>query len=309
MGIAMAKYFLFPGQGSQIVSMGRDLAEKDEGANRRFDEACDILGFDIKKICFEGPEEKLRATENTQPALFLTGFAAFECFKRAGKMADYTAGHSLGEYTAIAAAGGFDFATGLRLVRRRGELMAKARAGKMAAVMGLAPDRLEAICRECCAGPEVVVPANFNAPDQTVISGSANAVIAAMSKIKEAGAKRVLELPVSGAFHSPLMEEAAQEMKDVLAEAQITDTTVPVISNVTAAPVTRAADFRELLVRQLLSPVRWVDSFAKAEPGTGVEMGPGRVLSGLIRRINRNIQVLPAHTRAEIDQAIVQLGA
>jgi [acyl-carrier-protein] S-malonyltransferase len=309
MGIAMAKYFLFPGQGSQIVSMGRDLAEKDEGARCRFDEACDILGFDIKKICFEGPEEALKATENTQPALFIAGYAVFECFKHAGKTADFTAGHSLGEYTAIAAAGGFDFATGLRLVRKRGELMSKARAGKMAAVMGLAPERLESICRECSTGPDVVVPANYNAPGQTVISGSANGVLAAMAKIKEAGAKRALELPVSGAFHSPLMEEAAQEMKAVLAAAQISDTTIPVISNVTAAPVTRAADFRDLLVRQLLSPVRWVDSFAKAEPGMGVEMGPGRVLSGLIRRINSGIQVLPAHTKAEIDQAIVQLGA
>jgi [acyl-carrier-protein] S-malonyltransferase len=304
----MKKYFLFPGQGSQSIGMGKALTDAEPEAKARFNEACDILGFDIQKICFEGPEEALRATENTQPALFITSFVVYECFKRAGIQPDFTAGHSLGEYTAIAAAGGFDFATGLKLVRTRGQLMAKAKTGTMAAVVGLDRDTLESICTECSADKETVVPANFNAPDQTVISGSVQGVKDALEKMKTAGAKRVIALPVSGAFHSPLMNDAAEQMKAVLDQASIQNTRIPVIGNVTAKQVTNGTEIKSLLCQQLVSPVQWVLSFTGAEEGRGIEMGPGRVLMGLMRRINRNISVLPAHTPEEIDKVKEAIG-
>lgn len=303
----MRKYFLFPGQGSQAVGMGKELVEKDPASRALFDQACDVLGFDIRKLCFEGPEETLKQTENTQPALFITGYAVYSFFKRRGIAPDFMAGHSLGEYTALAAAGAFDFATGLKLVRRRGELMSKAPAGKMAAVMGMDRERLLAVCRECSQGAEVVVPANFNAQDQVVISGSAAAVAAAREKMTAAGAKRVIELPVSGAFHSPLMQAPAEAMKAVLSGADIRDTVLPVLCNVTASPVTRAAEIRDLLYRQLFSPVRWCDSFEKAEGGLAVEMGPGRVLAGLMRKINPNIRVLAAQSPSEAEAAMTEM--
>jgi len=302
-------YFLFPGQGSQVVGMGRDLFEKDATAKARFTEACDVLGFDIKKICFEGPDDALKATENTQPALFLAGYVVFEILTRQGLTADMCAGHSLGEYTAIAAAGGFDFAVGLKLVRKRGELMAKAKSGAMAAVLSFDAAKLEAICAECSVNGEVVVPANYNSPDQIVISGSVGGVNAAMEKIKAAGAKRVLPLPVSGAFHSPLMKDAADEMKAVLAQTPLRDTRVPVLCNVTAKPVKNGAELRDLLYRQLFSPVRWTDSFKTAAPGTAVEMGPGRVLAGLLKKINPAITVLPAQNFDDIEKIPQTIGA
>jgi [acyl-carrier-protein] S-malonyltransferase len=301
-------YFLFPGQGSQTVGMGRDLYQKDGAAKKRFDEACDVLGFDIKKICFEGPEDLLKATENTQPALFLMGYVVFEIMANRGLTADMCAGHSLGEYTAIAVAGGFDFATGLKLVRKRGELMAKAKSGVMAAVLAFDAVKLEAICSECSVNGEVVVPANYNSPDQIVISGSVGGVNAAMERIKAAGAKRVLPLPVSGAFHSPLMKDAAEEMKGILAQTPIRDTAVPILSNVTAMPVSSGAELRDLLYRQLFSPVRWSNSFMAAAPGTAVEMGPGKVLAGLLKKINSAINVLPAQNLDDISKTLVTLG-
>jgi [acyl-carrier-protein] S-malonyltransferase len=303
------KYFLFPGQGSQAVGMGKALYESAPEARARFDEACDVLKIDLNKICFEGPEETLKQTENTQPALFVTGYVIYDFFKRAGKTADRVAGHSLGEYTAIAATGGFDFATGLRLVRTRGELMSRAKKGSMAAVLGCDKAVLETVCRENSTDGEIVVPANYNTPDQTVISGSVAGVAGAMEALKKAGAKRVLLLPVSGAFHSPLMKEAAEKMKSVLECAPFRDTALPVISNVTGKPVQGAAEIKRLLYEQLFSPVRWVDSFAAAEAGVAVEMGPGKVLCGLMKKINPNITPFSAYTLEEIQAAIQILGA
>jgi len=302
-------YFLFPGQGSQIVGMGKALCEAEPLAMARMNEACDAINVDLKKICFEGPEEALKQTENTQPALFTVGYIVYEFFARAGKKPGLLAGHSLGEYTALAAAGAFDFATGVKLVRTRGELMTKAKKGSMAAVLGGDKTTLENICKECSTNGEVVVPANYNAPDQTVISGSVGGVEKAMAAIKNAGAKRVIPLPVSGAFHSPLMQDAAEEMKKVLESAAIHDATLSVISNVTAKPISKAAEIRSLLYQQLFSPVRWVDSFTGAEAGTGVEMGPGRVLCGLVKKINPAINMLPAYTIEEIQTAIQTIGA
>jgi [acyl-carrier-protein] S-malonyltransferase len=304
----MKKYFLFPGQGSQVVGMGKELYAADPAARQRFDEACDILGFDLKKIMFEGPEDALKQTENTQPALFVNSYVIYEFFARSGVQADFAAGHSLGEYTAIAAAGGFDFTTGLKLVRQRGQLMSKATKGTMAAVMGADFPVIEKICNDIMQAGDIVVPANQNTPDQTVISGTPEGVKKASDALVAAGAKRVIPLQVSGAFHSPLMKEAAEQMKIALASAAISDMEIPVISNVIARPVSSGAEIRELLFRQLFSPVKWAASFEKAEAGVAVEMGPGKVLMGLLRKTNRNIQVVPAATMAEIDAALNAIG-
>ncbi len=302
-------YFVFPGQGSQIVGMGKALCESEPKAMSRMDEACDAINIDIKKICFDGPEDALKQTENTQPALFIVGFIISEFFLLAGKKPDLLAGHSLGEYTALSVAGAYDFSTGVKLVRKRGELMSKARKGSMAAVLGGDKSLIETICKESSINGEIVVPANYNTPDQTVISGSVKGVETASDALKKAGVKRVLPLPVSGAFHSPLMKDAAEEMKHVLQAAAINDVSRPVISNVTAKSVTLASDIRELLYQQLFSPVRWVESFASAESGTGVEMGPGKVLCGLIRKINPAVNMLPAYSIEEVEAAIKTLGA
>ena len=306
----MTKYFFFPGQGSQIVGMGKALCEAFPEANNRFLEANDLLGIDLKKLCFEGPEEELKKTENTQPALFVVSTIVFEAFVRAGHgKADFAAGHSLGEYSALSAAGAFDFATGVKLVRKRGELMAKAKAGAMSAIMGCDRSIIEKICAEVSTADSVVVPANFNGPDQIVISGNVDAVTKAGEAIKAAGAKRVLPLAVSGAFHSPLMKDAAEEMREVLAGASIFDTKIPVIANVTASPVSTASEIRELLVKQLYSPVRFVESFSAMTQGIGVEMGSGKVVCGLLKKINPNINMVAAHTPEEIQAACAALGA
>jgi [acyl-carrier-protein] S-malonyltransferase len=289
--------------------MGRAIAERHPEAAARFAEANDVLGFDLRKLCFEGPEEELKKTEITQPALFAVGFMVYECFVRAGVRFDVAAGHSLGEYTALAAAKAFDFATGLRLVRKRGELMSRASSGAMAAVLGFDSLSLQTICSEISASGNIVVPANYNAPDQIVISGSVKGVETASAAIKAAGAKRVVPLAVSGAFHSPLMQEAADSMKEVLAAAAISDATAPVISNVTAAPVVKASEIRDLLVRQLVSPVRFVDSFKDAAAGKAVEIGPGKVVCGLVKKINPSINLISAHTPEEVVAAVAFLGA
>jgi [acyl-carrier-protein] S-malonyltransferase len=306
----MVKYFFFPGQGSQTVGMGKPLCEISPEAMSRFNEANDLLGFDLKKLCFEGTEDELKKTENTQPALFVVSSIVFEAFVRAGfGKADFAAGHSLGEYSALFAAGAFDFATGVKLVRKRGELMAKAKAGAMSAIMGSDRAIIEKVCAEVSTPDSVVVPANFNGPDQIVISGNVDAVAKAGNAIKAAGAKRVLPLAVSGAFHSPLMKDAAEEMHAVLAGASINDTKIPVIANVTASPVSGASEIRDLLVKQLYSPVRFVESFATVAAGIGVEMGSGKVVCGLIKKINSNINMVAAHTPEEIQAVCAVLGA
>jgi [acyl-carrier-protein] S-malonyltransferase len=303
----MKTIFLFPGQGSQYVGMGKQLAESHAKAKLLLQEADDVLGFALSKILFEGPEEELKATQNTQPALYVTSQLAALALADVGVKADLAAGHSLGEYSALAATGVLSFADGLRLVRLRGNLMAEAgvrRPGAMAAVLGLDPEALEAALKGV---PGVVVPANFNSPGQIVISGEVEAVEKAMEAASAANARKVVRLPVSGAFHSPLMEYALEGLREGLSKATFKAPTAPVIANVDARPHDQPSEFPDLLARQLVSPVRWSDSIVHAigmGVTRGIEVGSGKVLMGLMRGIDRNIPVTPVET-IEAAQALV----
>lgn len=284
--------------------MGRDLVEAFPDARALFDEADDALGFDLSRVMFEGPEEVLTETRHAQPALLVHAVAVLRLVEdRLGPVAS-AAGHSLGEFSAHVAAGTLTFADAVRAVRRRGELMfasGESRPGTMAAVLGLDDEAVEAVCAAVESG--VCVPANFNAPGQVVISGDAAAVEEAMERAGEAGAKKVVPLQVSGAFHSPLMEEARDGLAAFLDELPFSDPRVPVVSNVTAAPVTTAAEARALLVQQVTSPVRWSASVrTMVEAGTDrfVELGPGSVLRGLNRRNARDVACTSIGTADEV---------
>lgn len=279
--------FIFPGQGSQYVGMLKDFAEGDPVSRELIEQADRILGVPLSTICLSGPEEELRQTKNTQPAIFLHSMVVVRALK--GIAPAMAAGHSLGEYSALVTAGVIEYEDALRLVRLRGELMQQAgeeQRGTMAAVVGLAPEALAEVCSTASAAG-VVQPANFNSPGQVVISGSVEGVRAAMGLAKSAGAKIVKELVVSGAFHSPLMESAAEGLRQALARVRMRDAKIPVYANVTARPVRDAEEIRNLLHRQLTSPVRW-DETARNMAADGatdfVELGPGKVLQGLVKR-------------------------
>lgn len=272
--------------------MGRDLARAFPEADRLYARAEEILDVPLRRICWEGPEDELTRTENAQPAILLHSYVAWRLLAEPVRAsARVAAGHSLGEFTAYLVAGALSFADALRLVRRRGELMARSHEGTMAAVLGLDDEQVEEVC-EAVEG--VVVAANYNAPGQVVISGSVEAVERASERAGEAGARRVLALDVSGAFHSPLMEVAREGLAEALQEVELRDPGFPVVANVTAEPVTDGEQARELLVRQLTSPVRWADTVARMK-GFGadrwLELGPGNVLAGLARRIDRSLEV------------------
>lgn len=285
--------FIFPGQGSQYVGMGRDFYENDASARALFEQADEILGFALSKLCFDGPEDELRQTKNTQPAIFLHSIVALNSLN--GARPDMVAGHSLGEYTALVAAMALSFEDGLRLVRLRGELMQRAgeeQPGTMAAVVGLLPEAVDAICREASSAG-IVQAANFNSPGQIVISGSVQGVRKGMELAKARGAKMVKELVVSGAFHSPLMASASDGLKKKLDTTPLKDARVPVYTNVTGQPVTRAEEIREMLFRQLTSPVRWEESIihmVRDGAEKFIEIGPGKVLQGLVKRIVSHVQ-------------------
>jgi [acyl-carrier-protein] S-malonyltransferase len=302
----MSLTLLFPGQGSQSVGMGRDLFDAFPEARAVFEEADEVLGFRLSHLIFDGPEDRLTATKNAQPALLTHSVASLRVLApRIGPVAS-AAGHSLGEFSAHVAAGTLSFADALSAVRRRGELMydtGRRRPGTMAAILGLDDDQVADVCRRVGAG--VCVPANFNAPGQVVISGDEAAVAEAIDGARAAGAKRALALEVSGAFHSPLMAPAEDELAEHLAGIEFRNPDFPVYANVTAAPVTSGAEARRLLVRQLTAPVRWSATVrAMADGGTDrfIEVGPGGVLRGLTRRIAKGVPCESAGTVADLEK-------
>ncbi len=288
--------------------MGRDLAERYPQARQVFQEADEALGIELSRLCWEGPEEELTLTVNAQPAILVHSVAVWRMVEDAGLPVSLAAGHSLGEFSAYVAAGALDFADAVRTVRRRGELMLRSgeeRPGTMAAVLGLDDEQVERVCREASAADSVVVPANYNAPGQIVVSGDVDAVERAGHLLREAGAKRVLPLNVSGAFHSPLMQVAERGLAEQLRAVELRAPAFPVVSNVTAAPVREPEEARRLLVEQLTSPVRWVASVRTMMAEAGItrflEPGPGSVLTGLLRRIARDAQGRALGTAAELN--------
>jgi [acyl-carrier-protein] S-malonyltransferase len=289
--------WVFPGQGSQSVGMGRDLYDNVKSAKAVFEQADEALGFSLSKLCFEGPEDELRQTINAQPALVTGAFACLEATREinAGRLPApaFLAGHSLGEYTALAEAGVFDFATAVRLARERGRLMHEAgqkRAGAMAAIIALDEEKVAGVCRE-----SDTVIANINCPGQIVISGAAENITKAMEMATAAGASRAIPLQVSGAFHSPLMQPAVEGMIKYLDATSFAPPSIPVIANVTAVPCTSAQEVKMELRKQLTSPVQWqrsVEFMINHGVTTFIEIGPGKVLTGLIRRINKEVATL-----------------
>ncbi|MBI5154090.1 ACP S-malonyltransferase [Candidatus Poribacteria bacterium] len=289
--------YLFPGQGSQSAGMGKAIAENHAGAREIFGRADAILGYPLSKLCFEGPEEELKQTENTQPALYVVSAATLAVLCESGIAPAAVTGHSLGEYTALYAAGVFDFETGLKLVRTRGLAFAdagKARPGAMAAIIGLEGERVAEMCAEASGDGSVVVPANYNDPAQTVISGDPPAVTRACELCKSAGAKRALPLPVSGAFHSPLVAPAADAMRKALDGVELHPPRCAFINNVDANVLDDPAAIRESLINQVTSSVRWVgcvERIASLGITNCIEVGSGKVLAGLARRVNKDLNV------------------
>ena len=287
--------FIFPGQGSQYVGMGKELFENFGMAKKTFEEADDTLHFSISRLCFEGPEEALKLTENTQPAVLTTSIAALKVLQAEKGMApQFTAGHSLGEYSALVASGALSFSEAVKTVRLRGKFMQEAvpvGEGAMAAVLGMEREQVEKICEEVSSG-EILTPANFNSPGQIVIAGHSKAVERAIERVKQEGKKAVL-LPVSAPFHSPLMKPAGERLGKALEEISIANLKIPVVTNVEAEINTAKERVKELLVAQVSSPVRWEESMRKMiEKGIEqvLEVGPGKVLSGLMKRIDGRVE-------------------
>jgi [acyl-carrier-protein] S-malonyltransferase len=311
----MSIAFVFPGQGSQAVGMGKALADAFPEARAVFDAADDALGEKLSALCFEGPEDALKLTANTQPAILTVSVAAHAVFsKRCAVAPAFVAGHSLGEYSALVAAGAMGLSDAVRSVRARGAFMQEAvppGAGAMAAVLGLPADKVAAVCAEAAQG-QVVSPANFNEPSQTVIAGDAKAVERASEALKAAGARRVVPLPVSAPFHCALMEPVVPRLDEVLSKVTFAAPKVPVVTNVEAAPNADAGRIKELLLRQVTASVRWVEcvqAMERAGVRTMVELGPGRVLCGLIKRISKDIECVNVEDPASLEKALAAIGS
>jgi len=305
--------YLFPGQASQYPGMGKSLAETFPESKAVFEEADAALGFSISKMCFDGGEEELKLTENTQPAILTVSVAAFRALEKRGIAPDLVAGHSLGEYSALVAAGSLDLATAVRLVRGRGRYMQEAvppGEGAMAAILGLSPSDVGEICRKAAAG-EVVSAANLNSPDQVVISGNAAAVKRAVEIASQSGAKRAVMLPVSAPFHCALMAPAQHRLEPDLRAAKFADLRFPLITNVDAEAITSGSEAREALIRQVTQPVRWLDSIREMiESGVSafVEVGPGKVLAGLLRQIDRSVRCFGVEDAASFAASVEKIG-
>jgi [acyl-carrier-protein] S-malonyltransferase len=305
--------FLFPGQASQYPGMGRELAGNHPAARSVFDEADRALGFSVSDLCFNGTEEALKLTANTQPAILTVSVAAYRVLEENGVQPAFVAGHSLGEFSALVAVGGLEFSDAVRLVRRRGEYMQSAvpeGVGAMAAILGLAPAQVAGICRQAADG-QVVAPANLNSPEQTVISGHAEAVKRAVELASAGGAKRAVILPVSAPFHSSLMQPAAQRLETDLRATAFHPLRVPLVNNADAELTTSGDEARESLIRQVTLPVRWEESVRELiEQGvnTFVEVGPGRVLTGLLRQIDRSIHVFNVEDEKSLRSTLERLA-
>ncbi|WP_404470352.1 ACP S-malonyltransferase [Sutcliffiella horikoshii] len=302
--------FVFPGQGSQIVGMAQELASEYKEVQAVIDQADEKLGYKLSSLMFEGPQEELTLTYNAQPALLTSSIAILQLLKQAGITADYTAGHSLGEYSALVAAEAISFEDAVYTVHMRGKYMEEAvpaGVGSMAAVLGLEEGLLKEACEEASVEAGPVQLANLNCPGQIVISGSAQGVSLASEKAKEKGAKRVIPLVVSGPFHSSLMKPAASKLEDTLSSISINDSSVPVIANVDANEMKSASEIPVKLVEQLYSPVRWEQSVEKLIDlgvDTFIEVGPGKVLSGLIKKVNRRATTVPVYDKETLQKAI-----
>jgi [acyl-carrier-protein] S-malonyltransferase len=289
--------FLFPGQASQYSGMGKELAEKYSAARAVFEEADKALGFSVSKMCFEGTEDDLKLTANTQPAILTVSVAAQRVLAEKGVTPDFVAGHSLGEYSALVAAGSLSFADAVKLVRKRGTYMQEAvpaGRGSMAAIMGLSPTVVLDVCKHAAQG-EICSPANLNSPEQTVISGHAGAVKRAVEIASQSGAKRAVVLAVSAPFHSALMMPAQEKLEKDLAATKLANLRMPLVTNVDADTITEGEEARSALVRQVTMPVRWEESMRlllDEGVNTFVEVGPGRVLTGLMRQIERSVTTL-----------------
>lgn len=304
--------FLFPGQGAQKVGMGRALAEAHAEARQVFETADRVLGFPLSRLCWEGPLAELTQSRNAQPALLTHAVAALRLVRAAGLKPLWTAGHSLGEYSACVAAGALEFEEALRLTRRRGELMTRAgleRPGTMAAILGLSGDVVEAVCREA-SDRGVVVAANFNAPGQVVVSGEVQAVEQACALATERGARRAIRLEVSGAFHSPLMATAAEELAAALETAPLRDAECPILANVRAEPVAEAGEIRAALAAQLLGAVKWEATmrWLLEQGATFLELGTGTVLRGLLRSADKQAKSWNVEDPESLQATLAGLG-
>jgi [acyl-carrier-protein] S-malonyltransferase len=305
--------FLFPGQASQYPGMGKDLAENFPESRAVFEEADAALGFPISKMCFEGTEDGLKLTENTQPAILTVSVAAYRALAARGIQPDYAAGHSLGEYSALVAAGALEFAAAVKLVRQRGRYMQEAvpaGEGAMAAILGLSPADVADVCKKAARG-EVVSPANLNSPEQTVIAGGAAAVKRAVETASQSGAKRAVVLAVSAPFHCSMLMPAQQRLEPDLRAAKFRELKFPVITNVDAESETSGDEAREALIRQVTMPVRWLESVREMiDLGVNifVEVGPGKVLCGLMRQIDRSVRVLNVEDTASLKSTIDKIA-
>jgi [acyl-carrier-protein] S-malonyltransferase len=307
--------FVFPGQGSQYAGMGKDVAQRFPTARRVFDEIDNALGYSISRLCFEGPDEDLKLTQNTQPAILAVSCAIHAVLEEEGATRrDLVAGHSLGEYSAIVSVGGLTPAEAAKIVHLRGKFMQEAvpvGSGGMAALIGPTVEEARAICEEAAQG-EVVSVANINAPGQIVIAGTKAGIDRAIEVAKKRGVRRALPLPVSAPFHCELMKPAEDKLRPVLDEAHLKDLWMSLISNVDASPIGTAHAVRNALIRQVVSPVRWVESVQRMiSMGVRhfVEVGPGSVLTGLIKRIDPSVEVINVSDAASIDAFIAKVNA
>ncbi|MGB8492979.1 MAG: ACP S-malonyltransferase [Candidatus Acidiferrum sp.] len=305
--------FMFPGQASQYPGMGKELAEKYPAARAVFEEADKALGFSISKMCFEGSEEELKLTANTQPAILTVSVAAYRVVAEKGLTPDFVAGHSLGEYSALVAVGALNFSDVVRLVHKRGKYMQEAvpaGQGGMAVIMGISPAVVLDACKRAAEG-EICAPANLNSPEQTVISGHASAVKRAVEIASQLGAKRSMMLAVSAPFHSALMMPAQEKLEKDLRATSFADLQVPLVTNVDADTIRKGDEAREALVRQVTMPVRWQESMRlllDEGVNTFLEVGPGRVLTGLMRQIERSVASLNVEDEKSLQATVEKIA-